>query len=130
MEKIKFKAWDREEKCWLTNKERVCVEDDGSISIIDFDCYDGYSLIDQDTVDICLFTGLKDKNGVDIYEGDILKGLKYGDKTFSLVDWSLGYDGDGWPMSGYILEFDDSLGIVNAEVVGNRYENPELLERL
>lgn len=59
------------------------------------------------------FTGLLDKNGKEIYEGDILRGL--GKVYFHQGKFCVEY-GEEW---GWISK--------NAEIIGNIYENPELL---
>jgi hypothetical protein len=68
------------------------------------------------TIDpIMQFTGLKDKNGKEIYEGDIITERKYQ----AVVEWdekSLQFNCHGM------------LDGKNYEVIGNIYENPELLE--
>ena len=89
----------------------------------------GFELIDPDT--ICQYTGLTDKKGQKIWEGDILEGHlddKFPeDVTREKVIWHE----SGWKTEesrcddkAYLDEFDTE----NFEVVGNVFDNPELLE--
>ena len=73
------------------------------------------------------FTGLKSKSGVDIYEGDIVRGDK-GDTT--VVEWEEHIDRDRYwaTANGFSIYFEKSHADGELEVIGNIYENPDLLK--
>ena len=73
------------------------------------------------------FTGLRDKNGKEIYEGDIYKCED--EDGPQIVEYYEGYEGDSHPVQGFIFcsFFREDNVISDIEVIGNIHENPELV---
>jgi uncharacterized phage protein (TIGR01671 family) len=126
---IKFRAWDEIKGLWLTHAEisnKICWRADGLMTFL------------VDHLRLQQYTGLKDNNGVDIFEGDVLAKQDGIHQWKYVVEWGLwGNDdlcigigpeteNDGKAAGWNILIQDD--GSVIYEVIGNIYENPELLK--
>lgn len=104
MREIKFRAWD------FKNKE--IIEDAMTLN---------GTLFYKDNPNFVLlqFTGLKDKNGKEIFEGDIVKFKVIGGERKEVIIFE-----DGCFLAGSFY-----LNRKDVEIIGNIYENPELLER-
>lgn len=119
MREIKFRAWDKESGVWLDDDEYVIKPVSGLVSEIDY--ADGYVVIAADNHDAILeeFTGLKDENGVEIYENDIIRDGDDG-TIIGIVEYI-----DGQWIVGDNLLFDVTVH----DVIGNIHENENLLEK-
>lgn len=107
-------------------------------------CLSPFNTKYQDEVQVMQFTGLKDKHGKDIYEGDILKvhiftqelgeglGVREGEKEFNaeicFQEMGLWLQGDTEEESAYILWI-DGLHEESFEIIGNIFENPSLITK-
>ena len=116
---IKFRCWDIKNKKWGKD---FTLSSDGKVLTDRNLLYEG---VFETNVILLQFTGLKDSNGVEIYEGDIVNhydptmGEKYEDrlqyKTIADI---------------YLPKTLNGERLARLEVIGNIYENPELLTNL
>lgn len=117
MREFKFRAWSEPLKKMDYN-ELNAIGFDGKIHFGNADITGFHNSVMQ-------YTGLKDKNGVEIYEGDILEYTNsFGHrerKNILVVKWS---DADSSFLMGGIRT---DYAVRGSVVIGNIYENPELI---
>lgn len=124
MRQIKFRAWVKGH--WAEESYETPMIYDYQDDVLSESC--GWA--DEENFKIMQFTGLLDKNGKEIYEGDVIKGtLTIAEENNMCYDFigAIIYEAPAFVTdnSDFPLNIYDSL-----EILGNIYENPELLERV
>ena len=154
MREIKFRAWDKKDKvmrevCGIESL-KISNHENRTKTIVRMQCsyYEDQKKIilsdfaeNIDRIELMQYTGLKDKNGKEIYEGDIIGDIE---------DWSIVIWCDkciGWQLAWYDIDidkktchmcdgnfditetFENNIADNDEEVIGNIYETPELLDK-
>jgi uncharacterized phage protein (TIGR01671 family) len=131
MRTIKFRWYDEDNKLWLEQNEGIFLLDQyGHRYYLEDDKNDVVDLggvhYSERKITIEQFTGLTDKNGKEIYEGDIVASVNY-DGTISkdIVFYHDGNQGYGCYLP-FGNDIDSCMGS-DVKVIGNIHDNPELL---
>jgi len=127
MREIKFRAWDEQNKTMHFDFQFIKSGDSGNDWIIfksdKHECFDRWvnNPYFSQQLKIMQFTGINDYNGKEIYEGDLIRSYdSEGNKIINIISFE-----DGlcrWNVNeGWVQNFEK-------EVIGNIYENPELIK--
>ena len=139
MREIKFRAWDKKEKIMI-NKNNNFINISELVSLAINEDLSGYVLMQ--------FTGLKDKKGKEIYEGDIIEWVEFCSKDDLRKCWNKikePLDRDNYANYYFrdVVEINTRFWLKNEDfgyegeelvepsdckVIGNVYENPELIK--
>ncbi|MFW6145531.1 MAG: YopX family protein [bacterium] len=130
MREIKFRAWDKTAETMYENVNIQAYRGYGGYNISSEGIFVG---VNCERFILMQYTGLKDKNGQEIYEGDIVKGKVRFQGTVIGVKGQVIYNHCRFVIGEYnceLYQFSNNFDGRGTwiEVIGNKYENPELLE--
>lgn len=119
MRKIKVRAWDKRKNKWFEQESLVM---NNGLLFEDWRAFEDWVPLSEDEAELVEYTGQYDPTATEFCEGDIIKDhndyceVKFFDGAF----WIVAIGGNAEPE---LLCGNDYM-----EIIGNRFENPELLE--
>jgi uncharacterized phage protein (TIGR01671 family) len=147
---IKFRAWDKEDSRMIVHEQELIPLKVCSLGVLRLDPHYANNLWEIMPIDrfhIMQFTGLLDKNGKEIYEGDIGEIRTHSGRIERFtVEWGIhrrkmksgwtvdipafAFMVDGKPTFPIVENYQNGHDLDIITVIGNIYENPDLLTRL
>ena len=125
MKEVKFRAWDEEERrFWYFDLQEVLERHLSYVGSWDRKIAIGKKM---------QYVGVKDMNGMEVYEGDIIKCFDKYLPKYNVLKYvgEVYYDNECMSyciMNRFSREKSGANTLTDIEVIGNIYENPELLE--
>jgi len=120
MREIKFRAWNK-----------ISSRMDNWYNLVDKNLRNIFIMKDHNGYELMQYTGIKDRDGKEIYEGDIVEGKSYNINN-DLIDinyFQVIQDIEGWKLKHKNYRKNKKIRFAKyMKVIGNIYENPELLE--